>query len=864
MKKIETIKHPTKSRLNNPTAENEALLAEEEATSKQVSYPRLNNPDENPDLYERDKRLDPQLVWRGKDEEDRSPLKVASVPIYIQEEIEPKMIIDSLRKQTAEDKVAEGRETDYLFDEQELDHESRLEFYAHEKKWSNRMILGDSLPVMTSLMDKEVLRGNVQCIYFDPPYGIKFESNWQPSTKGYALKGEAREPEVIKAFRDTWRHGINSYLSYIRDRLQLMREMLTESGSIFVQISEENQHRMRMVLDEIFGPENFVSMIYFATTGLHKEKDLTRVGDYLLWYAKDKEQYKYRPLYLDKSSLKDAGKLYQYLETADRKRRAMTKEERVGSVSLPEGSRIYRLGDLQSMGGVGEPQPFEFESETFRLRKNSRWMVGYPDGLSKLKQADRLEKKGNGLFYVRFADDFPVKRLTNSWMDTIAFAPDKRYVVETRPKVVERCILMTTDPGDLVFDPTCGSGTTAYAAEKWGRRWVTCDTSKVALTLARQRLMTAKFDWYKLKDQTIGVTEGFNCATIPYITPKSITKNPEIREGMDRVEAEHAIKRYAGEEILYDRPEIDKNIVRITGPFTVESLSPHRILPVDPPPDFVNMESEIRFQTIIFDNLKIAGIQNTKKNERIEFESLDKFPGCRHIHFDGRYRDADDKQKKVAICVGPEYGTVSRQLVSNAAREAADIFDLLIVLGFAFEAHADEEVMHLGKLRVQRANIHNDLRMADKLAEKSATKGNLFVLYGEADIELLKDENDLYRVKINGIDIYNPKTGDITSGGDNDVACWFVDTNYDEERFVVRQAYFAKGGQKEPFQALKTALKSEINEQAWASLYKTVSNPFKKPENGLIAVKAINHQGEEVLKVMGIDKANSHHPKTKT
>jgi Adenine specific DNA methylase Mod len=476
-KSIEALTHKHDKRKNIPTAEYQAVMKPEEQAPRLLRYPRNTD-------------LDPQLVWRGKDYQDWSDLVVPAPPLYIQEKIHPKALIDDLLRHTREN-APEALQLDLFADFNGIpEGADRTEFYRHDANWSNRMILGDSLQVMASLAEREGLRGKVQMIYIDPPYGIKFNSNFQWSTTSRDVKDGrpehiTREPEQVKAFRDTWRDGIHSYLTYLRDRLTVARDLLTESGSIFVQIGDENVHRVRCLMDEVFGPDNFVRQIAFAKTGSMVSDELGRTSDYLLWYAKDKEYIKYRQLYSKK--LPDA--FYSNVELADSSVRKITHAEMVDPLLLPAGARVFRLVSLESAGPSGEDTPLEFEGEKFRPSKNRHWSLTYPDSMEALKKTGRMVKDGNKLMWKYYIDDYPLKVLSEVWSDTAGFNPDQRYVVETRTKVVERCILMTTDPGDLVLDPTCGSGTTAYVAEQWGRRWITIDTSRVALALARARLM---------------------------------------------------------------------------------------------------------------------------------------------------------------------------------------------------------------------------------------------------------------------------------------------------------------------------------------------------------------------------------------
>ncbi len=862
--------------MNIPTAETQSLAAKDEQGPQTMRYPR-------------DPSLDPQLVWKGKDEQDGEDLVVPALPIYIQEQISPKAIIEDLRATTAAGRDAQldlfsGDFNGMAFDE-------RVDFYRHPMKWSNRMILGNSLPVMTSLAEKEGLKGQVQTIYLDPPYGIKFGSNWQASTRKRDVKdGKAedatRQPEQVQAFRDTWQLGIHSYLSYLRDRLVVARELLTESGSIFVQIGDDNVQLVRSLLDEVFGNENFVSQISFKKTSGASAELLPGTLDYLLWYAKSRDQAKFRLLYRGKELGGAGSSQYTLVEEANGQRRRMSPEERSDPTKLPPTSRAFANDNLtsQSMGRVkGEGAaswfPVRLNEREYRPSLQARWKTNEA-GMERLIAARRLEASGDGLYYVRYIDDFPAFPLTNLWEDTSSsFMADKVYVVQTNTKVVERCLLMTTDPGDLVLDPTCGSGTTAYVAEQWGRRWITIDTSRVALALARTRLMAAKYPYYLMADTPegqrkeaaltgappIGSTEGdirkgFVYERVPHVTLKSIAQNPEIREGMTRAEIDAAIARNADTEILFDRPYLDNKVVRVAGPFTVESLSPHRVV-ADGPEDLVNppapIEDSGRFVETILDNLRSSGIDNRVKGERLRFETLDPFPG-RFLQAIGTYREGET-DRRVAVAIGPQYGTVGPDLVREAALEAGGYFDILVVCGFAFDARADEETgkaMRFGKLTVLTARMNPDLAMAEELLKKTRS-GNLFTVFGQPDIDIRPvageaDDGEAREllVEIHGLDVYDPTTGVVRSDSTDDIACWFIDTAYDDQQFFVRHAYFL--GADDPYDKLKRALRADIDEAAWASLNSTVSRPFPRPASGRIAVKVINHYGDEILKVYGV------------
>jgi len=848
--------HKTARRINIPTAELESFTEDDEKRPQKLVYPR-------------DPTLDPQLVWKGKDEQDRSDLTVLAVPIYIQEKIQPRALIDELLAENTRSSPAP--QIDLFGDFNGLEFEKLIDFYQHPMKWQNRLILGDSLPVMASLAEKEGLRGRIQMIYVDPPYGIKFGSNWQVSTRKRDIRdGKAedasRQPEQIKAFRDTWELGIHSYLAYLRDRLVVARDLLSDTGSVFVQIGDQNVHLVRCLLDEVFGSANFVSLMTFVKTSSATAELIANTTDHLVWYAKDVARAKYRALYSARGDPEEGP--YSRVELPDRSRRPLSPQERGDPDLLPAGSRIYRIDNLTSQRPPGD-YPVTVGSRTYRPKKGY-WKT-HPDGMQRLAIAHRLEatEDGDGLYYVRFHDDFPVQRLTNVWTDTVVagFTSDKVYVVETSRKVLERCLLMTTDPGDLVLDPTCGSGTTATVAEQWGRRWITIDTSRVALALTRTRLMASRFPYYLLADSTAGiakatelsgklheltgppsndVSKGFVYERVQHVMLKSIANNPDIKEGTTREEIDAAIARHADSELLYDRPYSDNKIVRVSGPFTVESLSPHRVGESnDGGGGASNAADPTQFVDRIIGNLKLAGVQNKVKGERLVFDQLAPWPGKGAIDAVGQYSESG-VTKKVAVCIGPEYGTVGRELVREAAKEAVEIADLLVVCGFAFEPHVGGDATKLGRLTIMKANMNPDLVMADDLLKKTGA-ANLFMVFGEPDISTVIGDDGMVSVEIRGVDTYNPTTGEIRSDSTDDIACWFIDTDYNGESFFVRHAYFLGAG--DPYDKLKRALRAEIDERTWATLYSAKSRPFPKPATRKIAIKVINHYGDEVLKV---------------
>ena len=921
-KTVETLRHQDATRKNIPTAEYQAVMADDDRNPIRVAYKRRN------------RDLDPQLVWRGKDEQNGSDLVVQAPPLFIQEKVHPKVLIDDLRQQSKE---GEGEQTDLFADFNGLPSaDAQTEFYQHDANWSNRMILGDSLQVMGSLAEREGLRGKVQCIYIDPPYGIKFNSNFQWSTTSRDVKdGKAehitREPEQVKAFRDTWRDGIHSYLTYLRDRLTVARDLLAESGSVFVQIGDENVHRVRAVMDEVFGDENYQNTIYFTTTGGLATSGLSRIGDYVIWYVKNNELKKHRTLLTRKKGVEEDS-AYKSIELDVGVRRRLTSKELASpSSEVPEG-RIFRISDLCGQGATQEKTPFHFQGREFSPTRNSHWKPNYPVGLRRIARSDRIYATANTLNYIRFFDDYPVSPLKDVWSDTghSGFAYNKMYVVQTATSVVQRCVLMTTDPGDLVLDPTCGSGTTAYVAEQWGRRWITIDTSRVALALARARIMGARYPYYLLADSREGqrkeaalarkvpseaptyndIRQGFVHERVPHITLKSIANNAEIdviyekfqkaleplrrelnaalgtshqeweipRQADDdwpanakqlhaqwwdqriarQQEIDASIAAKADYEYLYDKPYEDNKKVRVAGPFTVESLSPHRVLGVDENDELIDTAAEAKlgygekqdFAAMILDNLKISGVQQAHKEDKIAFSGIKPWPGDL-VCAEGTYTEGDadaGAEKRAGIFVGPEFGTVSRPDLVSAVREAADAnFDVLITCAFNYDAHASE-FNKLGRVPVLKARMNADLHMADDL--KNTGKGNLFVIFGEPDIDILDAPDDQIQVKVNGVDVFHPNTGEIRSDDADGIACWFIDTDYNEESFFVRHAYFL--GANDPYKALRTTLKAEINPEAWETLHSDTSRPFAKPASGRIAVKVINHLGDEVMKVFRV------------
>jgi len=874
-KTVATFTHDEASRRNIPTAEYQAVMEEDDRSPIQIAYERRN------------RDLDPQLVWRGKDEQNGSDLVVQAPPLFIQEKVHPKVLIDDLVRQSrdiAKAADASGFQADLFADFNGLPNdEARTEFYQHDAHWSNRMILGDSLQVMASLAEREGLRGKVQCIYFDPPYGIRFNSNFQWSTTSRDVKdGKAahitREPEQVKAFRDTWRDGIHSYLTYLRDRLTVARDLLTDSGSIFVQIGDENVSRVRLLMDEVFGESNFVALIAYATTTGFSSTHLSQVCDYLIWYSKILPSLKYRSLFDIKKQGSVGASKYRVASSI-----------RALASSCVDPTRLATSADLTSQGASDSEQLFHFRGAKWTPPAGLHWKTTV-SGLDRLAKAQRIIQEGRSIRYVRFLDDFSVYPRTNVWLDVggVQSRTDpKVYVVQTATEAVKRCVLMCTDPGDLILDPTCGSGTTAYVAEQWGRRWITIDTSRVALALARARIMGARYPYYLLSDSRDGqlkeaprararcspirpftndVRQGFVYERVPHITLRDIANNAEIDviwerfqevlnplrrqlndalcttweeweiphdagahwpEKIRRLHSDWWEQRIARQkeidasiaartdyEYLYDKPYEDNRKVRVAGPFTVESLSPHRVLGVDENDELIDPIAEAKpdfrekrdFAETILEHLNTSGIQQVHKEDRISFSSIFPWPGDL-VCAEGSYVESDSASgidKRAAIFIGPEFGTVSRPDLLRAAREAADAdFDVLIACAFNYEAHATD-FDKLGRVPILKARMNADLHMSDDL--KNTGKGNLFVIFGEPDIDILEADDGQIQVQVKGVDVFHPNTGEIRSDSTEGIARWFIDTDYNGREFFVRHAYFL--GENDPYNALKTTPKA--------------------------------------------------------
>lgn len=895
----------------------------------------------------------PYLTWTGKAE--RTSFQVDTVSLHVHERVDPATILAAAaRRLKGKDAPAQWRQPDlFAAPFENLPLRQALDFYHHEKGWSNRLVSGDSLLVMNSLLTKESMGGKVQMIYIDPPYGIKYGSNFQPFTNKRDVKDRSdedltQEPEMIKAFRDTWELGIHSYLTYLRDRLVLARDLLHESGSVFVQIGEENCHVVRNVLDEIFGVENFVSQIIFSKTSGATSENLAGTYDIILFYAKDKPHLKFHQPYNLKEVGGVGGGAYKKVRMPNLDERPIKKTELEKPETLTNGARIFRIDNLTSQGagrdkgeGAASWFPVNFHGYELRPSDKVRWKTN-EDGMSRLFKAGRLSATGTGLYYVRYFDDFAAFQEDNMWTDTgiAGFASEKRYVVETAEKVVERCMIMTTDPGDLVLDPTCGSGTTAAVAEKWGRRWITCDTSRVAITLAKQRLMTASFDYFALRYPHEGLKGGFDYETVPHVMLKSIVTNPDIdtiyaedhpkiittladlnaalttasplpfrptqgvrkgkpvsfRDGeglhewevpfdwpLDRddkplwpasarapFDAFHtarqamqrrmdaSIQAHAEQETLYDKPRIDRNRLRITGPFSVEAVPAPTVLSLDdslPPAeanDSIARTGETSRQSLWRDELLKTGVR-AKGGARLTFAEFETLPGLRHLHASGSLTDTGER---VVVSFGPEHAALEQRQVELALTEAETLrpapkFILFCAFTFDPEAAKDIDEVNWPGVTLLKAQMNTDLLTED--LKKARSSNQSFWLMGQPDVELRKRKDGMWEVEVNGFDYFDPKAGDLVSGGKKQIAMWSLDTDYDQRSLMPHQVFFPMADAQGGWNRLKATVRSELDEDLLEQFHGTVSLPFEAGDNRRIAVKIVDDRGIESLKIMPLE-----------
>ena len=865
-KSIESYQHGDKKRVNNPPA---GLVT-----------PRTDPQQDGKQTYAYDPHLDPQLHWAGKAE--RTSFEVPTVSLHVHERIDPRTIVEAVRKRNGN---GNGNRQESLFiQESEAPLRQAIEFYKHSHNWSNRLIAGDSLLVMNSLLQKENMAGKVQCVYMDPPYGIKYGSNFQPFTNKRDVKdgkGEdlTAEPEMIKAFRDTWELGIHSYLSYMRDRLLLAKEMLTESGSVFVQIGDENIHRMGLVMDDIFGAENCVATISFATTSGSSTKHLPEVADYLLWYAKDNTKTKYRQLYesLTRNEIVSFFSSYVMVELPDGTCRKPTTEERYDPDQyLPKGARLYmRTGlDSQGVSTTGRSDPYQWQGKTYHCSEKRHWAIS-EEGMDRMGELGRLEalQGQTSLRWKKYEDEVPGRRLNNIWPAQM-YSGDKRYVVETSTKAIQRCILMTTDPGDLVFDPTCGSGTTAFVAEQWGRRWITCDTSRVAITIAKQRLMTATFDYYKLAHHDEGVGSGFEYKNVPYVSPSVL--------GYD--EPQSFIT-------LYDQPLKDTKRARVTGPFTYEAVPSPTVQPIDTipaptakgmegegvddstpnPPDIsITRSGETLRQHEWRDELLKTGIRG-KSGQRISFSRVESLP-CRWLHADAETKPDDSgkdqvkdsakpayKSTRAVVSFGPEHAPLEQRQVENALQEAATLMPkpgIIIFAAFQFDPEAAKDIEETNWPGVTLLKVQMNADMQTEDLKKKRTSNESFWLIGQPDVtveQIRKGEHiGQWIVQVKGFDYFNTKTGELESGNADKIAVWMLDTDYDGRSLYPNQVFFPMTNQKTGWTRLAKNLKAEIDEDLIEAYRGTVSLPFKTGKNSRVAVKIVDDRGVESLRVVGV------------
>ena len=865
---VDAIKHPSDKRADIPTTEHAGEEMGVIADSPKVArYKEF--------CHEFDRGRDPELYWLNKyandDEDTQSPdLKVDVRSLYVHEDIQPEMLINrlySIKEEKSEEYQAQGslwgdNEIPTLLDDE---MEKVANYYKHSSEWKNRLIQGDSLLVMNSLLKREGMAGKVQCIYIDPPYGIKYGSNWQMKLNSRDVKENdeslSGEPEMIKAFRDTWELGIHSYLSYLRDRLILARELLSQSGSVFVQISDENVHLVRNLMDEVLGGENFVSQIVYTKTAGFATNTIGNVADYIIWYAKDIDNVKIRKLYTDKDYAVD-GALYSRIELPDGTRMSIGEWEKKTKTkfeysALPKGCRIFRLSNLSSQGSASTPQPYEYNGKIYYPSKGNHWKANYPTGMDRLKSLNRIAPTPNSLQYVRYYDDFPCMAVSNLWTDTGtgSFLDDKIYVVQTGVKAIQRCVLMTTDPGDLILDPTCGSGTTAFVAEQWGRRWITIDTSRIAINVAKRRLSTALYPYYELFDKSGGdIRQGFIYKRVPHITLKALANDQPFDE-----------------EVLYDQPQENKRKIRVSGPFTVETLQSFNVTSpesIDDSPDEV--EENRLFQERIFSHLQTSGIRNGDKTQRAVFHNVEAISNP-FLNAKGYYTDADGKERLAYFHIGPKFGSVCRNAVSLAIREFRSRVEnegatWLVLLGFSFEDNVENKEVqdtNFGMFNVTKVRMHDDL-MQDGLLKKDKGAGS-FITIGEPDIQIVKDDEDTCHVEILGLDIYDPIKDDVKARSVEDISYWEIDDNYNGSQFIVRGIHFC-GGDKKEFVDWKKGLSSAssavtrknaertlklvFNDELWDTLYSFRSEPLKYEKGRKIAVRVVSQFGEESSKVL--------------
>ncbi|MDR2169148.1 MAG: site-specific DNA-methyltransferase [Planctomycetaceae bacterium] len=831
---VEQYEHKDKKRVNNPPV---GLVTS-----------HSDNGGMRKKQYDYDPHIDPKLDWCGKTE--HTSFNVQTLSLHVHERIDPKRIINELKK--SEQQKQNEQKQELLFDTNVKPISQAIEFYKHKENWSNRLIAGDSLLIMNSLLEKEAMAGKIQMVYFDPPYGIKYGSNFQPFVNKRDVKDKndndlTTEPETIKAFRDTWELGIHSYLTYIRDRLLLAKELLNDTGSIFVQISDENVHRVRCIMDEIFGAENQIATICYKKPGQRSSNTLGVLTDFIIWYCKDKPKCKYHQLYIEKTFGRQSG--YNQVELENGEIRPLLDEEQAHPELLHRNAKIFQTTALVSAGAQTGDSCFEFQGKKYYPPAHKHWSCTI-EGLKRVAKLNRIVQTPTSIRYKRYFNDFSFMELDNRWNDV--GIGDTIYVVQTSNLSIQRCLLMTTDPGDLVLDITCGSGTTAYVAENWGRRWITCDTSRVALALAKQRLLTSQFDYFELLYPEEGVRSSFRYKTVPHITLKSIANNEP-----------------APEEILYDQPYIDKKKIRVTGPFTVEAVPAPTALGLrresalaesaELAEDSVAVDisisrsGETLRQSDWIDELLRTGIRG-KGGQKIEFSRVEPLSGTKYLQAEA---ETKDDAQHVLICFGPEHAPLETRTVELAIHETYSLklsTKILLFCAFQFDEGATKNIDETNEKRLGfkllKVQMNADLLTDDLRKKRSGNES--FWLIGQPDVKLnvIKEgeHKGKSQVEIQGFDYYDPKKGEIISGGKNDIAMWMLDTDYDDRSLYPSQVFFPISGAKEGWATLAKNLKAEIDPEKIKTFHSTKSLPFTPGKK--IAIKIIDTRGIESLKII--------------
>jgi len=844
---IERYVHQGKTRLNNPDAGLVTAETDREQPRKRYSY---------------DPHLSPQLQWAGKQEQ--AAVEVPTVSLHVHERVDPRTILEAVRRAP---EPGSSQASLFAAPEENRPLREAVEFYRDAHGWSNRMIAGDSLLVMNSLLEKEGLAGQVQMIYLDPPYGIRYGSNFQPFVNKRDVKDNkdedlTQEPEMVRAFRDTWELGIHSYLSYLRDRLTLARELLADTGSIFVQISDENLHHVREVMDEVFGAENLIATINFRTKMPLESGHIESVFDHLCWYARDKASAKYRNLFAKKRTGPSSEFVFVDEHGGGFRRLSQNEIATIDPKSPPE--RLFKRSDLASAGYTASCTfPIEFDGVRYTTGGRKSWRTN-PLGVERLIAQRRLFVLGKKLYYKLYFADFGYQSLVNSWNDTIEFE-GRSYVVQTTPTVIARCLLMTTDPGDLVLDPTCGSGTTAYVAEQWGRRWITCDTSRVALTLAKQRLLTAGFDYYELAKPAEGVGSGFRYRTVPHVTLESTANNPEIREGMSRAEIDAAIAKYAEEETLYDQPFVDKRKRRVTGPFTVEAVPAPVVLPLHEaaaaapdagPPDASIARSGTTARLREWrDELLKTGVRG-KGGQKIEFTRVEALGGLAWLHADAETKPTNGgKPERAVVSFGPEHGPLDQRQVGMAIEEAQTLVPrpaLVLFAAFQMDPEAMKDIRETRWPGVALLEVQMNTDLLTDDLKKKRSNNQSFWLIGQPDVEV-KRVGDKFQVEVRGFDYYDTRTGAIESGDTGKIALWMLDPDYDGRSLFPRQVFFPMADDKGGWGRLAKNLRAELDPELIEQYRGSTSLPFVAGKHRRAAIKIVDDRGIESLRVLALD-----------